>query len=88
MVHAFEPTRSVGEVLMEGVLQTVEKGKFVPAKVGVNDERKRPLLSQLKERLGFEPRVVSELPRLEFAKNDLLQTLGDPGPISSDSSGK
>jgi hypothetical protein len=88
MVHAFEPTRSVGEVLVEGVLQTVEKGKFVPAEVRVNDERKRPLLSQLQERLGFELRVVSELPRLELAKNDLLQTLGDPGPISSDSSGR
>ena len=84
MVHAFEPTRSVGEVLMEGVLQTVERGKFVPADVRVNDERKRLLLSQLRERLGFELRVVSELPMLEFAKNDLLQTFGDPGPISSD----
>jgi hypothetical protein len=28
---------------MEGVLQTVEKGKFVPAEVRVNDESKRRL---------------------------------------------
>jgi hypothetical protein len=84
MVHAFEPTCSVGEVLMEGVLQTVEKGRFVPAEVRVNDERKRLLLSLLRKRLGFELRAVSELPSLEFAKNELLQTLGDPGPISSD----
>jgi hypothetical protein len=69
---------------MEGVLQTVEKGKFVPAEVRVNDESKRRLLSLLRERLGFELRVVSEVPALEFAKNELLQTLGDRGPISSD----
>jgi hypothetical protein len=84
MVHAFEPTRSVGEVLMEAVLQTVEKGRFVPAEVRVNDESKRLLLSLLRERLGFELRAVSELPSLESAKRELLQTLGDPGPISSD----
>jgi len=84
MVQAFEPTRSVGEALMEGVLQTVEKGRFVPAEVRVNDKSKRLLLSLLRERLGFELRAVSELPSLEFAKNELLQTLGDPGPISSD----
>jgi hypothetical protein len=88
MVHACEPTRSAGEVLMEGVLQTVEKRKFVPAEVRVNEERKRLLLSLLSERLGFVLRVVSELPRLELTKNDLLQTLEDPGPISRDSSGK
>jgi hypothetical protein len=69
---------------MEGVLQTVEKGKFVPAEVRVNDESKRRLLSLLRERLGFELRVVSEVPALEFAKNEWLQTLGDRGPISSD----
>ena len=84
MVHAFEPTRSVGEVLMEAVLQTVEKGRFVPAEVRVNDESKRLLLSLLRERLGFELRAVSELPSLESAKRELLQTLGDPGPLSSD----
>jgi hypothetical protein len=84
MVHAFEPTRPVGEVLMEAVLQTVEKGRFVPGEVRVNDDRKRLLLSLLSERLGFELRAVSELPSLESAKNDLLETLGDPGPISSD----
>jgi hypothetical protein len=44
LAHAFGPTRSVGEVLMEGVLQTVEKGKFVPA-LPVKDARKRLLLS-------------------------------------------
>jgi hypothetical protein len=84
MVQAFEPDRPAGEVLMEGVLQTVEKNKFVPAEVRVNDERKRLLLSPLRERLGFELRVVGALPTLEFAKNDLLETLGDPGAISRD----
>jgi len=84
MVHASEPARSAGEVLMEGVLQAIEKGKFVPAEVRVNDERKRLLLSPLKEKLGFELHVVGELTTLEFAKNELLQTLGDPGPLSSD----
>jgi hypothetical protein len=82
--RAFEPTRSAGEVLTEGVLQTIEKGNFVPAEVRVNDERKRLLLSPLREKLGFELRVVGELTTLEFAKNELLQTLGDPGPLSSD----
>ena len=32
---------------MEAVLQTVEKGRFVPAEVRVNDERKGLLLSLL-----------------------------------------
>ena len=66
----------------------MEKGKFVPAEVRVKDERRLPLRSPSKERWGFELRVVSELPILEFAKNDLLQTLGDPGPFPSDESGK
>jgi len=84
MVGAFEPTRSAGEVLIEGVLQTIERGNFVPAEVRVNDERDLLLLSPLRERLGFELRVVAELTAFEFAKKDLLQTLDDPGPLSRD----
>jgi hypothetical protein len=38
---------------MEAVLQTVEKGKFVPAEVRVNEERKRLLLPLLRERLDL-----------------------------------
>jgi hypothetical protein len=84
MVHAFGPESPVAEVLMEGVLQTIERGKFVPAEVRVNAESKQHLLSTLKQRLGFDLRIVKELPALEFAKTHLLQTLGDTGPLLSD----
>jgi hypothetical protein len=83
MVHAFGPDNAVSEVLMEGVLQTIERGKFVPAEVHVNAESKQQILSGLQQRLGFELLVASELPALEFAKNELLRTLGDTGPILS-----
>jgi hypothetical protein len=84
VVHAMEPVCPTGEVMMEGVLQTIERDKFVPSEVRVKEERERLLLFPLKERLGFDLRAVGELPALEFAKNHLLQSLGDPGSISSD----
>src|SRR5580692_99425 len=84
MVRTFSPETSLAEVLMEGVLQTIEKGRFVPAEVHVNAESKQELLSGLKQRLGFHLRVVSKLPALEIAKNAMLQTLGDTGPLLSD----
>jgi hypothetical protein len=81
VVEAFEPSRPTGEVLMEALLLTIERGKFVPAEIRVGDECHRLLLLPLKERLGFELRVLEKLPALEFAKKDLQKTLGDPGPI-------
>jgi hypothetical protein len=80
-VQALEPVRSLGEVLVEGVLQTIEKGKFVPVEVRVKQEGYRLLLLPLKERFGFELRVLENLPALEFAKEHLQRTLGDLGRI-------
>lgn len=80
-VQALEPVRSLGEVLVEGVLQTIERGKFVPAEIRVKQEGYRLLLLPLKERFGFELRVLENLPALEFAKEHLQRTLGDPGKI-------
>ncbi len=66
---------------MEGVLQTIERGKFVPAEVRVKDEAHKLLLIALKERLAFELHVTEKLPALEFAKEELQKVLGDPGRI-------
>ncbi len=81
MVEALEPVRLASEGLMEAVLQTIEKGKFVPAEVRVKDESHRFLLLPLKERMGFEVRVSETLPALEFAKGELQKALGDLGRI-------
>jgi uncharacterized protein DUF6930 len=80
-VEALEPFRSGGEVLMEAVLQTIERHHFVPAEVLVRDEHRKLLLAPLKERFGFELCVKERLSALEFAKRDLQKALGDPGPL-------
>lgn len=77
-VEALEPIHPAGEVLVEAILQTIDKGRFVPAEVRVKDESYRFLLLPLKERLGFELRVSERLPALEFAKEELQRALGDP----------
>ena len=75
MVEALEPVRSLGEALVEGVLRTIEKGKFVPAEVWVKDESCRLVLLPLRERFGFELRVSKGLPALEFAKSEMQKAL-------------
>lgn len=74
-VQALEPVRSFGEALVEGVLQTIEKGKFVPAEVRVKDENCRLVLLPLRERFGFELRVSKRLPAVEFAKSEMQKAL-------------
>jgi hypothetical protein len=81
MIEPFEPFRSAGDVLMEAVLQTIERHRFMPAEVRVRDEHHKLLFLPLKERLGFELCVKEKLSALEFAKRDLQKALGDPGPI-------
>ena len=82
MVEALEPVRTKGEVLAEGVLQTIEKGKFVPSEVRVRDENNKLLLDPLKQRFGFELRVSEKLPALEFTKERYAECLGPPGTNS------
>ena len=81
MIEAVEPFRFAGEALVEAILQTIERHHFVPAEVRVTDEYHKLLLVPLKERFGFELCVKEKLSALEFAKNDLQKTLGDPGPL-------
>ena len=76
VVGANEPSRPIGEMLLDGVLQTIEKAKFVPAQVHVRDEIHKSLLDPLKERFGFEVRVSEKLPALEFAKKEMHKALG------------
>lgn len=70
-----EPVRSRDEALVEGVLKTIKRGKFVPAEVRVKGEACRLVLLPLKERFGFELRVSKRLPALEFAESKMQKTL-------------
>ena len=65
-----------GQFLLEGLLDTIEKGKFIPAKVRVDRQENRIYLNGVAERLGIDIVVSKELRALEEAKRGLFQHMG------------
>ncbi len=76
------PTSSTGDVLTRVVLQAVESASALPREVHVRDGEFKVLLDPLAQALGFSVRIMKSLPALEFAKKQLLEMMGDPGPLS------
>jgi hypothetical protein len=77
------PTSSMGDILTRVVLQAVESASALPQEVHVRDSEFKVLLDPLAQALGFSVRVIKSLPAPDFAKNQLLKMMGDPGPLSS-----
>lgn len=80
-VEMAEPSESAGELLARVMMNTIERGNFVPAEVRVNSENIKLLLVPLGERVGFPVRIMKKLPAVDLAAKDLLRTMGDPGEI-------
>lgn len=76
------PDTATGQMLANVLVQAMELGGFVPRQVHVRDPGCGLLLQPLAEALGFKVAVRRSLPALDFAKNHLLQMMGDPGPIA------
>jgi hypothetical protein len=76
------PSSSTRDVLTRVVLQAVESACALPREVHVRDGEFKVLLDPLAQALGFSVRIMKSLPALEFAKKQLLEMIGDPGPLS------
>ena len=76
------PASSAGDVLTRVVLQAIESACALPREVHVREGEFKALLDPLAQALGFSVRVMKSLPALDFAKKQLLEMMGDPGPLS------
>ena len=75
------PATCTGDVLARVVLQAIESAGALPREVHVRDGEHRVLLDPLAQALGFSVSVMKSLPALDFAKSQLLEMMGDPGPL-------
>jgi hypothetical protein len=76
------PEPSKGDVLMRVILRAIESACALPREVHVRGGEFKLLLEPLAEALGFSVKVMKSLPALDFAKCDLLEMMGDPGPFA------
>jgi hypothetical protein len=76
------PATSTGDVLARVVLQAIESACALPYDVRVRDGEFKVLLDPLALALGFCVRVTKSLPALDLAKKQLLEMMGDRGPLS------
>lgn len=76
------PASSTGDVLTRVVLQAIESACALPREIHVRGSEFKILLEPLAQTLGFSVRVKS-LPALDLAKSQLLERMGDPGPLPS-----
>ncbi len=77
------PASSTGDVLTHVALQAIESARTLPREVHVRGDEFKVLLQPLAQALGFSVRVMKSLPALDFAKKQLLEMMGDQGPLSS-----
>jgi hypothetical protein len=75
------PASSTGDVLTRVVLQAVESARVLPREIRVRDGEFKALLDPLAQALGVSVGIKKSLPALEFAKKQLLEMMGDPGPF-------
>lgn len=76
------PEPSTGDVLMRVILRAIESARALPREVHVRGSEFKLLLEPLAEALGFSVKVMKSLPALDFAKCELLEMMGDPGPFA------
>lgn len=77
------PASSTGDVLTRVVLQAIESARALPREIHVRGREFKILLEPLAHALGFSVRATKSLPALDFFKNQLLEKMGDPGPLPS-----
>jgi hypothetical protein len=70
-----------GDVLTNVLLNAIEAVKAVPQEVQVSSREYKMLLTPLADTLGFPVKFSASLPALEFAKNSILEMMGDSGPM-------
>lgn len=75
------PTSSTGDVLTQVVLKAIESAHALPREIHVKVGEFKVLLDPLAQALGFPVRVTKSLPALDFAKNQLLKSMGEPEPL-------
>jgi len=77
------PASSTGDVLTRVVLQAIESAGALPRELHVRSSEFKALLDPLAQALGFSVKVMKSLPALDFAKRQLLEMMGDPGPLAA-----
>jgi Domain of unknown function (DUF6930) len=78
---ALSPEAPSGSALADVVLDAIESAGALPAEIHVRSREFQALLDPLARALGFSVKVRNSLPALDFAKNELFQMMGDPGPF-------
>jgi hypothetical protein len=71
-----EPECSTSEALVEGLLDMIQTGRFIPAQIRVESEENQIHLKGLTERLGSEIVVDQKVRMLEEARKGFFQHMG------------
>jgi hypothetical protein len=84
--HAFppevgSPESLTGDMLASVVLKAVESSRTLPAELRVHGREFKILLDPLAKALGITVKVAESLPAADFARDQLLEMMGDPGLI-------
>ncbi len=75
------PEILTGDVLTSVLLNAIETVKSLPEEVQVSSREYKMLLTPLADSLGFPIKFAPSLPALEFARNSILEMMGDAGPM-------
>jgi hypothetical protein len=77
------PDAPTADVLARVVLRAIDSSGTMPREIHVRSGEFKALLKPLAQALGFSVRAKESLPALDFAKNHLLEMMGDPGQLPS-----
>ncbi len=75
------PDAETGEMLEQAILRALETNAPVPREIHVRDQRQRALVEPLAEALGAKAVVKKSLPALDFARDSILEMMGESGSI-------
>ena len=77
------PESSVGDLLAEVVLTAIESSGALPSELRVKSREYKSMLGPLAKALGTPVKVVKSLPAADFARDQLLRMMSDPGRIDA-----
>jgi hypothetical protein len=77
------PEASTGDLLAEVVLTAVESSRALPSELRVKSREYKSVLGPLAKALGTPVKIVKSLPAADFARDQLLRMMGDPGAINA-----
>ncbi len=75
------PEHLTGDMLAVAALKAIETRAALPSEIHVKEKEFKIVLDPLGKALGFAVKLVRSLPALEYAKESLLDVMGDPGKI-------